>query len=149
MHQNVEDLLAKQEAQALRIAELEATLGSCEESLAAQEKKYEDCPHPKPTEYWSCGCSYDKSSDVCALHAPQLKEARKRIAELEPQLAAQGWTRITPQHQANFGQVVGRWTPKGNFQVMQVRYAWDDDMPLSEGVWTYVRDVNPPSKESK
>lgn len=74
-------------ADAARIAELEAQQKSSDESLAAQEKKYADCPHPKGEQYWPCGCSYDKPSDVCAIHAPQLREALMRIATLEREAA--------------------------------------------------------------
>lgn len=73
-------------AQARRIIELEAELLSTEESLEAQQKKYEDCPHSKLGDPPDCGCSYDHISDVCSLHAPDLKNAQKRIAELEKEL---------------------------------------------------------------
>ena len=68
-----------------QLAEKDKEILLLEESLAAQEKKYEDCPHPKGEEYWPCGCSYDKPSHVCMVHAPQLKKAVAEIDELREQ----------------------------------------------------------------
>lgn len=79
---------AQSEVIALRakVVKLEAEHESLELALAAQEKKYEDCPHPKGEQYWPCGCSYDRPSDVCMVHAPQLKAATQENAELRAQV---------------------------------------------------------------
>jgi hypothetical protein len=53
--------------------------------LAALEAKFDSCPHVDP-ECKLCGCSYDKPSDVCAVHAPQLREALEQIAALKQQV---------------------------------------------------------------
>jgi hypothetical protein len=71
------------------VAQLKTALQSATESLLAQEKKYEDCPHPKGPEYWPCACSYDNINDVCCVHAPQLKIAQNEIAELKASITRQ------------------------------------------------------------
>ena len=35
----------------------------------------------------TCGCSYDKSEDVCACHSPKLRKAEAEIGELNKQVA--------------------------------------------------------------
>ena len=73
-------------ADAARIAELEAAQKASDETIQALERKYADCPHPKGEQYWGCACSYDKPLDVCDLHAPLLRDALAKIAELEAAL---------------------------------------------------------------
>ena len=62
-----------------KIAALETELREANELLEAQSEKYKDCPHSIA----DCGCSYDKRSDVCAVHAPQLQKAYAKIAALD------------------------------------------------------------------
>jgi invasion protein IalB len=69
--------------------ECQERIATLEAALAAQEKKYEDCPHPKGEQYWPCACSYDKPSDVCAVHAPQLLKAQERERHIWQAVAEQ------------------------------------------------------------
>jgi hypothetical protein len=75
-----------------RIKNLEQEKKEADESYEAVWKKFEDCPH-KPINSTPgigvvdlCGCSLDRIGDVCAVHAPALRGAQKRIAALEAQV---------------------------------------------------------------
>jgi hypothetical protein len=59
-----------------------------ERDWEALHAKFDGCPHSQMGEGFLCGCSYDSPSDVCAFHAPQLRKAQERIADLEAQVAA-------------------------------------------------------------
>ena len=60
------------------VARLKRQLASAEEIAEALHAKFDRCPHPKHI----CGCSFDRPSDVCALHAPQLRKALEEIERL-------------------------------------------------------------------
>jgi hypothetical protein len=66
--------------------ELEAEKASLQSALDAQTAKFEGCPHSQLGDAAVCGCSYDKPSDVCALHAPQLRKALEENARLEAEV---------------------------------------------------------------
>lgn len=101
-------LRAEVAAQQEEIDRLKADLASTEESLEAQRLKYDGCPH-KPIERIpgiglcdTCGCSFDQIGDVCALHAPALRQAlasivelRAENAKLQARLAARAKTEAT------------------------------------------------------
>jgi hypothetical protein len=60
---------------------LKRELAEAEAHAEALEAKFANCPHPKDTEYGTCGCSYDRPSDVCMVHAPQLAKAMAELAQ--------------------------------------------------------------------
>lgn len=74
-----------------QVAKLKADLASTEESLEAQQAKYDGCPH-KPIERIggdlcdTCGCSLDRIGDVCCLHAPALDKAQAQVARLRQEI---------------------------------------------------------------
>ena len=69
-----------------RIDRAETGLASLQESYEAQHAKFDGCPHALAVgENALCGCSYDRPSDVCAMHAPALKKALEENAALQAQ----------------------------------------------------------------
>jgi hypothetical protein len=139
-----EAILAAKDAE---IEELKRELSSAEESLAAQEKKFEDCPHPKGPEYWPCGCSYDKPSHVCAVHAPQLKAAQAEIASLKAQLAALSWKPITSDSLPKVGDEVACFVESGEcviYEVNDFHALFDAQKWTHEYGMTHYRPINPP-----
>lgn len=84
--ENFAEMQQRAEKAEAQLAQAQEEIKSLEESLEAQSKKFEGCPHPKPVDSYgdpiACGCSYDKASDVCAVHAPLLREAQEKIQRL-------------------------------------------------------------------
>jgi hypothetical protein len=50
------------------------------------QQKFEGCPHT------SCGCSYDRPGDVCAIHSPKIAAQKAEIERLREALEAQPCT---------------------------------------------------------
>ena len=86
-------------SQSERIARLEAenrTLreenASLEQSLEAQAKKFEGCPHSFGGSYdHCCACSYDRPDDVCAAHAPLVKSLRAQLEAMSRPVTDEEW----------------------------------------------------------
>lgn len=90
-----------------RIAKLEQQVAEQEAANEALYAKYEGCPHEMEVGV-TCGCSLDRPSDVCAVHAPQLRKAQQQITEQQKtidrlrapvsSIEAQRYTSYYPQH---------------------------------------------------
>ena len=61
---------------------LKRDLESTDEALEAQVIKYENCPHEMVVGV-TCACSHDAPSDVCSVHAPQLRKAQEEVESLK------------------------------------------------------------------
>lgn len=69
------------------ITQLKVDVAMTDLAYEAQAEKFDGCPHAHAVgEYALCGCSYDKPSDVCAFHAPQLRKAQAEIKDLQRRL---------------------------------------------------------------
>jgi hypothetical protein len=73
---------AENAALRVKVKNLEAEKVSLQSALDAQTAKFEGCPHSQLGDAAVCGCSYDKPSDVCALHAPRLRKSLEENAAL-------------------------------------------------------------------
>ena len=129
-----------------KVSALEARVKELEQANEALVKKYADCPHPKGEQYWPCACSYEKASDVCAVHAPQLKAALARVKELEEQVR---WKPIMPESLPKVGDEVYRAGMNGSVPAIDVQVAQEDANYNSYRAcgWTHYRPINPPAKE--
>jgi hypothetical protein len=71
--------LAQKDAE---IEKLKADAASSDEAMEAQFRKFEECPHTVAFNKDGsslCGCSFDRPGDVCAHHAPALRDAQRDL----------------------------------------------------------------------
>jgi uncharacterized membrane protein len=71
--------------QRAEVQRLQKELKEQEDLNEAQFAKFEGCPHAQ-AEHSLCGCSFDNKDDVCAYHAPQLREALTEVERLDQQV---------------------------------------------------------------